>query len=616
MPDLDALTNEARIVAEARTRVSETDAYQAAMASRYRKLHQQYAPINGDQWPERRKRPGMNGKIHLSSNLLKPAVDIGARLEGKLPRVTLKPFDTSEEERLRAEKAEQGMLAFLEMSGWNVWMHDLARVKRLYGKAVLKPFWNKAERRPDVLLIENPANLRLGWGSSDFHNLDWALYEYSLSPFEVMRRWPDVKVEPAKDKDQPLTVLKIGTDHSDPLGLSDPTGTVRPQYQPSDYERKQVKVWDYWYKEADGSVHNAIILGERCVAEGPAKHRELADIPYIPIENDHEPGSPEGLSSIEHVIDLQEEINRLLSHAVQLIVDNLDPAWQVDDDSVPPGRIPKAGQLIPAGDGKTIRAIEKPINEFPVVQILGALMDQYHKVTGLNPIMFGDPTGSQVSGRALAVMIDAYANRGEPSRDRMYAGLRDLLMFWTIMLERLNPKVEIDGQKRGLADVFKGQRRWTLIGPEITPKDVIEHTTNEINKVNAKVQSLRSAMDNLGIESPEDELDMIALERTDLNLFPGDVQVQMAVFQALQMLGITADQLQGQLNPNDRTGAGAAQNDAQRAQPQVGQADNDGALQPATAAGGIPPGGIGGTTLIRSTADQEPQALNQLRRDF
>lgn len=615
MADITVLTSEARIIAEARIRVSETDAYHAGQVSRYRKLHGQYAPLNGDQWPNDRTRKGRNGKIHLTSNLLKPAVDIGARLEAKLPRITLKPNNTEDDERQRAEHAEKGMMAFLEASGWKIWMHDLARVKRLYGKAVLKVFWNKKDRRPDVILIQNPANLRIGWGSSDFEQIDWAMYEYALSPFEVMRRWPDVQVSPTKDKDQPLAVTKIGGDHADPLNQRDPAHNVRPHYEPSDYERKQVKVWDYWYKEQDGSVCNAIIIGERVLAEGPSKHRELADIPYIVIENDHEPGSPEGLSSIEHLIDLQEEINRLLSQGVQLIVDNLDPAWQVDDDSVRPGLIPRAGEVVAAGENKTIRAIEKPVNEFPIVQMLGALMDQYHKVSGLNPIMFGDPTGSQVSGRALAVMIDAYANRGEPSRDRMYAGLRDLLIFWTIMLEKLDPKIDIDGEKRGLKEIFNGYRRWHIIGPEITPKDVAEHTTNEINKVNAKIQSLRTAMDALGIDAPEDELDMIAQERTDLNLFPGDVQVQMAVFAALQQLGITAEQLQAGLG-NQPDAGGAMQNDAQRAQPALGQDANEAGAQPVTAPGGIPPGGVGGTSLVRSTATQESQALNQLRTDF
>ena len=615
MPDISVLTSEARIISEARIRVSETDAYQAGQVSRYRKLHGQYAPLNGDQWPNDRTRKGRNGKIHLTSNLLKPAVDIGARLEAKLPRITLKPNNTEDDERQRAEHAEKGMIAFLEASGWNIWMHDLARVKRLYGKGVLKVFWNKKERRPDVTLIQNPANLRIGWGSSDFEQIDWAMYEYALSPFEVMRRWPDVHVEPTKDRHQPLAVTKMGGDHADPLHQRNPDQRVRPHYEPSDDERKQVKVWDYWYKEQDGSVCNAIIIGERVVAEGPAKHKELADIPYIVIENDHEPGSPEGLSSIEHLIDLQEEINRLLSQGVQLIVDNLDPAWQVDDDSVRPGMIPRAGEITAAGDGKTIRSIDKPVNEFPIVQMLGALMDQYHKVSGLNPIMFGDPTGSQVSGRALAVMIDAYANRGEPARDRMYAGLRDLLIFWTIMLEKLDPKIDIDGEKRGLKEIFDGYRRWHIIGPEITPKDVAEHTTNEINKVNAKIQSLRTAMDALGIDAPEDELELIAMERTDLNLFPGDVQVQMAVFAALQQLGITAEQLQAGLG-NEPQAGGAMQNDAQRMQPALGQDANEAGAQPATAPGGIPPGGVGGTSLVRSTATQESQALNQLRTDF
>lgn len=615
MADVLSSLEEARIIAEARSRVAETDAYQAALVSRYRKYHSQYAPFDGDQWPTDGSRPGRSGKIHITSNLIKPAVNIPARLEAKLPRITLKPTSTQDEaERIRAETAEKSVVTWLEASDWHIWMHDLTRGKHLYGKGVLKVFWNSAEKRPDVSVVENPANLRVGWGSSDFRQIDWALYEYSLSPFQIMRRWPQIGVLPAKEPNGPLQVIKVGGDHSDPLGQRpNNIPDLRPVYQPSDYERKQVKVWDYWYKDSKGKVYNCIIVGERVEAER-AYHRELADIPYIVIENDHEPGSPEGISSIADLLDLQEEINRLLSMGVQLIVDNLDPAWQVDDDSFPAGRVPKAGEIIPAGEGKQIRAIEKPVNTFPVEQVLDRLLDQYHRVSGLSPIMFGDPSGSQVSGRALAVMMDAYANRGDPRRDRLYAGLKELIIFWSIMVERLNPKVA----GRGMKPIFDGLRAWTIVGPEITPKDVIEATTNEINKVNAKIQSRRSAMDNLGIDSPEDELDLIAEELSDLQLNPAEVQLQMAVYAALQQLGLSADQLQGALNPNEQqAGQGAANIAQQQAQPALTQDQNEAGAQPATAPGGAPGGGpLGLTVLNRTNAQQQPQALTQLRREF
>lgn len=616
---------EATVLAEARQRVSETDAYQAALRVKYQRLHSLYAPPNGDQWPwDKASRPG---KIHYSGNILKPAVDISARLEAKLPRITLPATSLEEAERARAEVVEKSMMAWLEASGWESWMQRLTRTKHIYGKSVLRPFWNKKDNRPDVTVIENPSNLRLGWGASDFSVLDWALYEYSLSPFEIMRRWKDVKVEPVKGAG-PLLVSRTSGDHADPLGQKQDLGfNLGPVYNPSDYEQKQVKVWDYWYKDGD-DVYNCIILQESIHAVSPTKHRELIDIPYIPVINDFEPGSPEGISTIEHLADLQEELNRAMTHWQQLVADETDPAWQFtgeNAETIPPGMVPKSGQIVATGENNRIEPIVKSMNQFPMAQLITEMKDQYHIISGLGEIAFGAPTSSQESGQALAVQMDAYANRGDPRRTLLYDALKELLIFWTVMVERVNPKVDgkdADGNptKMPLRPVFKDFRRWKLVGPEITPKDVSAHSLDEINKMNAGVQSIRTTMDNLGVDSPEDELATIAEENLTLALNPGKVQQVIAVYAAEQQMQIQQDQLaqvagvQGSgaalaaaQNPQ---GGNVAQAQAQQAQPTLPTDENQ--PQPATAAGGVPPAKTNSLTLVRSNAQGEGQTLNQI----
>lgn len=613
----ESVFEEATALAEARQRMAETDGYQGALRSKYQRLHFWYAPPNGDQWPwDASRRPG---KIHYTGNVVKPAVDIGARLEAKLPRVTLPPASLEEAERARAEVAEKSMMTWLEASGWEEWMHKMTRTKRLYGKAVLRPFWNKKDKRPDVTVIENPADLRLGWGASDFTELDWALYEYSLSPQAVMRRWKDIDVLPTQGRD-PLIVQRVGGDHSDPLGQKQNPSIVRlgPSYNPSDYERKQVKIWDYWYKRGD-DVYNCIILQESLHAVPPTKHREMVDIPYIPVLNDYEPGSPEGLSSVEQLTDLQEELNRAMTHWQQLVADEIDPAWQLTGKNamvIPGGMVPKSGQITPTGDENRIEPISKPVNQFPIEGLIRELMDQYHMISGLGEIAFGTPGSSQESGQALAVQMDAYNNRGEMPRIMMYRALKDLLIFWTIMVERLNPKidtVDADGNptKAPLAPIFKNFRRWQFVAPEITPKDVQSHTMNAINKLNAGVQSIRTTMDELGIDSPEDELSTIGEENSNIGLNPGKVQQQIAVWAAMQQMQIQQEQIAAAANlpgsnaalasAQDQTGANNVTAQQQQAQPTLPTDEN----QPA-------PAKVNALTLVRSNAQGEGQTLNQI----
>lgn len=620
MAEYDDLFEEATAIAEAKQRMTETDGYQSALRSKYQKLHFWYNPPNGDQWPwDGARRPG---KIHYTSNILKPAVDIGARLEAKLPRITLPPTSLEEAERARAEVAEKMTLAWLEATGWESWLHKVTRTKRIYGKTVLRPFWNKKDKRPDVTVIENPANLRLGWGASDFSVLDWALYEYSLSPQEVMRRWKDIDVLPNKGRNAPLLVQRVGGDHADPLSQQQNPEVVRlgPSYQPSDYEQKQVKVWDYWYKR-DDDVYNCIILQESLHAVPPTKHRELVDIPYIPVLNDFEPGSPEGISTIEQLADTQEELNRAITHWQQLVNDEIDPAWQItgeNADGVPPGLVPKSGQLVAPGSGNKIEPIAKPVNQFPVQALVQQLWEQFHKTSGLGEIAFGVPTSSQESSAALAVQIDAYNNRGEMPRILLYDALRDLLIFWTIMVERLNPK--IGPEKRPLAPIFKDFRRWKIVAPEITPKDVQSHVMTEINKMNAGTQSIRTTMDNLGIDSPEDELSTIAEENSNIALNPGKVQQQIAVWAAMQQMGIQQQMIEQQANlPGSANALSTAQNQqgrnvevAQNQQAQPVRPPEDNTPQPATGPGGVPPAQSNALTLVRSNAEGQGQTLNQI----
>jgi len=644
-PELDAiadlgglsdLVRIAEVEAQARDHYTETDSYQANLASRYRRLHHYYAPFMGDQWPEdAATRPG---KIHITADVCKAAVDVDARLQAILPRISSTPSAIDPGARKAAESAEKVILRFLELSEWDIWLSDLAKTKCVYGKGVLKPFWNIEEGRPDLIVIETPENLRLGWGTSDFRSLDWALYEYAISPLEAMRRFPDIEV--SSERGDNVFVVRRGGDHADPLDQMLPTGgrtsmLDRPtQYTPSEYERKQVRVWDYWFRDVSDDVWNATLV-EGVIAGDIKKHPEMASLPFIVIENDHEPGSPEGMATHELLIDIQIELNRALSHWAQLVADEIDPAFQLageNADSVPDGMVPRGGEIIATGMGNEIKPIPKGVNLFPVQQFVSELWQEYHRISGLAEILFGQSPGAQTTGRALAVQVEAAANRLDFKRRRLYQGLRHLILFWIGMLEKVNPKVTVATPEGGtaeigLGDIVKGVYRWKIIAPEITPKDVIENTGNVINKVNAKIISLKSGRDELGIDSPEDEEDLIVEERSNAHLFPGDVQTFVAVMAALQAMQAQAAALQQPAGAvptaNDQTGQNAATAAAQQAQPTLGQDQNQGG-QPMTQAGmappgggpmaqpGAPPTGATATTLVRSQPTGQAVALNQI----
>jgi hypothetical protein len=172
----------------------------------------------------------------------------------------------------------------------------------------------------------------------------------------------------------------------------------------------------------------------------------------------------------------------------------------------------------------------------------------------------GQIQSGELSGRALAVQIESSANRLDPKRRLLYRGLRTLIRFWCHMADVMNPTFDAgqdeDGNPRrmGLRDVVKGFDQWKIVAPEITPKDVMEAIRVEIDKVNAKVSSRRAAMDAIGVDAPEAELELVKTELSDIQLNPDQVQIQAAVWSLLlqlqsqyQQLSQTLGQVQGSI---------------------------------------------------------------------
>lgn len=621
---------------QARLRYESTDGYQSRLQSHYREMHHWFLPDDGDHWPDDATiRPG---KIHVTTNICLPIVKIDSRLQSILPRFTLPTSALSAEDRKRAEATEIIIKLWLDMSGIDVWLTDLCQVRSIYGKGVLKPYWDDELQRGDVINIENPANLRIGWGSSDYTRIDWTIYEYSLSRHEITQRWPFVRIEKPVDDTLPPKVIVEGGDHSDPLDQK-LVSFWSPKYrQYTDYERTQVKVWDYWYKDEDGDVVNSILVGGKIV-EGPTKHTELPDIPYIPIENDHEPGNPEGISTIEPLIDLQEELNRLMSHGLQYIADNVDPAWYATGptaDALEPGVAPKAGEIVGIGENRVEEWPKGISGSFPVKDMMDSVWEYYRRMTGISDIAFGDMPSADVSGRAVAIQVESMMNRLDPRRRRLYRGLKELIAFWIIMAERKNPKVRVDQENEtNLGDLVKDMRYWKIIPPEITPRDNFEVTQNEINKVNAKMSSLRSGMDAIGIEAPEHELSVVAAEHNDIDVHPDSVQIKFGVYSMMMQLQQQMQQLQQQQAQFQQLQQAQAQQGGVGGSPGSALAQAQGATaqglqaqqaaqptgfndqnQPLTQAGTPPPQGAGAqgtgqaTQIIRP--NQGGQALNQV----
>jgi len=374
-----------------------------------------------------------------------------------------------------------------------------------------------------------------------------------------------------------------------------------------EYEHSQhLEVWDYWYR-ADGNVYNATLLAGRIV-EGPIKHPELPTIPFLIYECGHEPGSPEGMNTVQLLRDVQMAYNRTLSLWTQYTLDNSGTAYQVQGPTsgdIPEGLIPQSDEMVAVGENQ-ILPIQRNQNTFPFTQSVEHFWELASRLTGIPEILFGQLAGAQTSGRATAVQIEAALNRLDPKRRRYYATLKDLLRFWGYMLSYKNTKIEVvqpvpqeEGAgiqaeepqmqivKVGMRDLLKGFDNWKVIAPEITPRDSIEATQNAANKVQAHMLSIENAMDETGVEDPQHELDLIRAELADARLNPGQVQAYISSLMLMQ-------QLMAQQAQQEAAAAGQQGQDTQMAQDQAAQPTGlEDQNQPGMASGpgGPPPPG-------------------------
>lgn len=608
----DILTN-AEVELKAQKRFSGGYPDAQVRAARYERYHRFYAPPGGDQWPEDlAERPG---KLHITANIVRSFIDTEARLLSIPPRVTVPPQTEDAEPRKMAEATEKLFDRYLQESQMEQWFYTFNQTKSLYGMGVLKPFWNNDSNMPDVSVVEQPQNIIFGWGDSDFRTLDWAIYHYEVSPLQAKLRWPEIPMEYLKSTMKRDTRMSDtgGGDHYDPLSQMGSATGARTQTQ---YERESCSVWDYWYLDDEGVVTNATLVNGHIV-ETPVPHKEMPIIPYIPVEHDHEPGNPDGRGTAELLLDIQMGLNRAITHYAQHVWDTTDPAFQLTGEdapmSVPPGLVPRGGEIVAPGPRTRIEEIRSGVNNFPFDSLIQNYWNTAFRVTGLSEVLFGSSPGAQTSARALAVQLESSINRLDPKRKRAYLGLITLLRFWHFMVMKKN--IEIDGIP--VKEVIKGLNRWKIIAPEITPRDVIEHTQNVINKINAKLVSLETGMDEVGVENPIAEIERVMAERSNAQLFPGDAQAIAAVTATLQAIGA---QEQAQAAAAEGTEQqDAAMSDAQEAEPTLFEDQN----APPTGAGSPPAGNgelMGGQLqpLVRESGGKS-NPMSQLvmpRRNF
>jgi hypothetical protein len=421
-------------------------------------------------------------------------------------------------------------------------LEEAALLKSLYGTTAGKVYWDPIKKMPRVQIVDTPENLYLGYGTSDYTRVDWAIYSYGLSPQAAMEDY-GINVIPVRDGEQWFPYTSAST-HDDPIASIYLNSYHRDpvRYQTA-YDQMKIEVMDYWYKHPTTPgkpplVCNVIIVGNTIVKK--TEHPELEGvIPYIMLRNSMIPGSPYGKPELYDIEQLLREKDEKITAQAQMIHSVVGgQMWQLvgaeAPDEVPANAIPKPNQVATPGAGNRIESINPFIPQFQVEDYNKRIDRELAVVSGLNDLLLGlAPSSVLGSSRAIAQLMANYEARISPKRKILYAWIQDV---WEVCARMWEIK------DKAVSNILDGEYSIAITPPELTPRDTIELAQTAINMVQNRLWSSERAMDRMGVTDPEGEKDLIRDEQTDATLNPAAVQTMATLIQMFNQMQQQAPQ--------------------------------------------------------------------------
>ena len=515
-----------------------------AMFARFDNLYhpETFTTGGADHWPEHANDPKNRGKTHVSVNLYRSYVDIPASVQSLTPYENVKAKENTPEGREAAARVERLYFQWLEDDDRDEKDHLAAQVKGLYGYTFGKVYWDPIDKMPRLQVIENPANLYVGWGSDDYERMDWTIYCYRISPQAVEEDYglKVAAVDDGQDKDKKFPLILDG-DHSDPLGTVYDAFREYKDKHSDGYSRMHVEVYDFWYKKPTKpgklpEIWNAIFVGNKMVKN--ERHKEYDRLPYIPLRNAKVPNSPYGPSDIHDIEQLLREKDERITQQAQMIQSIVGgQRWQIvgpdAPDEVPPGSMPGPDGMTAPGPGNEIKAITPFVPEFAIEDYNKRMDSELEKASGLNEVLLGTvPTSALNSSKALTAIVTNYALRIKQKRALFYRWRREV---WAVAAKVWETK---DADVRKIID---GHYRIEIKPADIAYRDDLETAQKVIALAQNRIISQRTAADLVGIEDPEGEQDIIRDEQTDASLNPAAVLTQVQLASGIASMGQQAN---------------------------------------------------------------------------
>lgn len=388
--------------------------------------------------------------------------------------------------------------------------------------------------------IEKPENIRVIWKDDNFNDIDGFIKHYRISIAQAKKLFAKeleskegFRVEPDADVDNPS------------------------QTQTS--EVPMITIKEYW-----DDTEYLLMFNNDNKPVHYVKH-DWGFVPLHWVPNIHLPGEPKGTSDIEHELDPQQEYNERTCDLADIIKEVARPAyWGKNLDNLTEVR---SGQIViyQVGDDGEIQAMPKSGQTASVENYAADRKNDIIALSGLNQVLYPGSNVLQATGRALSVVMQGVNNKVSLRKEWWIKAFKDLNRTILYLTETYVPNAKqiINGEYK--TDVF-------------ISSVLLRSVSDEINKFQAKVQSLTTTQHNVGIDNPSEEQKLMKEELQD-EILATEIAKQPGLLHQ-----IFADRV-AQMNQNGAMSA-AGQSGVNAAPPPIAsESDNTPGMAPAQGGG-------------------------------
>lgn len=509
-----------------------------------------YEFVKGNQWSDDRKENGANLRTH---NLLDPITrKYASLLMSEVPQVVvpreseIKPIMDVNTLLTPPQETEYDEKAPLEFDRSEAiekilreCLHTHNKVKKEFqrgalngsklGDTVFFVYFDKKKGHPCIEEIF-PGNVRLAFTSQDSRKIEGAIaYDIaSLNSIERTYGWI------ASPEEAPETNVWNMTQFQ-----TRPSAIVK-------------KYWDEeWYIVKIG---NAIVKAQK---------NKYKCVPFFHIPNLETGADAWGVSDIEQALEVQVSYNEALTDEANLSKMYAEPKIVIQN----PGKTnldnfkKQGAMVIPVSGGAQVQPLAFTGQIFPMQNRIARIKGDMHDITSMPQAAFGNAQGSIVTGVAMTAQFSPVLQTIRTKMINWDVALEDMAAFILELYERFGGTyMEVegeDGEKRSITyeEIIDGWRKTEWQWSSKIPRDDSIFIQNEILKMNSRLQSRARTMTNLGITSPQDELNQIALEENNPTLNP-ELAIKKAQMEAQTGEGSEPEMIQRAEEENQQMAAG------------------------------------------------------------